>query len=118
MATNKQAFSSKFKERVGRDPLFGTSTDLHQVIEVDLDRLRPNPHQPRTQFDEVFIRELADSIREKGLIQPISVGRDEEKADHYIIYAGEQRYRAFALLGRDTIPAILTSGDPAEIAVI
>jgi ParB family transcriptional regulator, chromosome partitioning protein len=118
MATNKQALSNKFKERVGRDPFFGTSTDLHQVIEVDLDRLRPNPHQPRTQFDEDFIRELADSIREKGLIQPISVGRDEEKPNHYIIYAGEQRYRAFTLLGRDTIPAILTSGDPAEIAVI
>jgi len=116
--SKKQSFSEKFRERSGRDPLFGTSPDLHQVIEVDLVKLRPNPHQPRTHFDEDFIRELADSIREKGLIQPISIGRDEEKPDHYIILAGEQRYRAFTLLGRDTIPAILTSGDPAEIAII
>jgi ParB family chromosome partitioning protein len=67
----------------------------------------------------VALHELANSIEQHGLIQPISIAHDPDySSEGYIIVAGERRYRAHQLLKRSTIPAIITSGDPAEIAVI
>jgi len=95
------------------------SADLPRVVEIDLIKLRPNPDQSRLIFDEVALRELANSIEQHGLIQPISIAPDlDHSSEGYIIVAGERRYRAHQLLNRTTIPAIITSGDPAEIAVI
>lgn len=96
------------------------STDLPRVVEVDLVKLRPNPDQSRRIFDEVALRELANSIEQHGLIQPISIALDPDRLsdEGYVIVAGERRYRAHQLLNRTTIPAIITSGDPAEIAII
>jgi len=95
------------------------SADLPRVVEIDLIKLRPNPDQSRLIFDEVALRELANSIEQHGLIQPISIAPDPgHSSEGYIIVAGERRYRAHQLLNRTTIPAIITSGDPAEIAVI
>lgn len=67
-------------------------------------RIRPNPHQPRQEFDEDAIRELSVSIREHGLIQPIVV-RPVETG--YELVAGERRFRACELLGLEEIPAIV-----------
>jgi ParB family transcriptional regulator, chromosome partitioning protein len=96
------------------------SADLPRVVEIDLVNLRPNPDQSRTIFDDATLRELAESIAQHGLIQPISIAPDPDRlsGDGYIIVAGERRYRAHQLLQRTTIPAIITSGNPAEIAVI
>jgi ParB family chromosome partitioning protein len=95
------------------------SADLPRVVEIDLIKLRPNPDQSRIIFDEVALHELANSIEQHGLIQPISIAHDPDySSEGYIIVAGERRYRAHQLLKRSTIPAIITSGDPAEIAVI
>lgn len=112
----KNLVAEKLKQR---GAIFA-SADLPRVIEVDLAKLRPNPDQSRTIFDEVTLRELADSIEQHGLIQPISIAPDPDHSsgEEYIIVAGERRYRAHQLLDRTTIPAIITSGDPAEIAVI
>jgi len=104
--------------KLGKDIFFGVSADLPRVIEVDLGKLRPNPDQPRTVFKEEALKDLTGSIEQHGLIQPISVVKDPENADGFIIVAGERRFRALQRLERTTIPAIITSGNPDEIALI
>jgi ParB family chromosome partitioning protein len=114
----KNPKTSVLSSKLNRDVFFGTSPDLPRIIEVDLVKLRPNPDQPRRDFNQESLRELADSIEQHGLIQPIAVARDPENDEHFIIVAGERRFRAFQLLGRETVPAIITSGAPDEIALI
>ncbi|WP_162504862.1 ParB N-terminal domain-containing protein, partial [Treponema endosymbiont of Eucomonympha sp.] len=75
----------------------GVERDENGSLLVALDLLRPNPHQPRTEFDEAALRELADSIRENGVIQPITA---ENAGDGFFyIVAGERRARAARLAG-------------------
>lgn len=105
-------------QKLRRDVFFGTSPDLPKIIEVDVAKLRPNPEQPRTAFPAAALEELASSIAQHGLLQPIAVTRDPEHPDGFLVVAGERRYRAFQRLGKETIPAIITTGDPAEIALI
>ena len=79
------------------------------INEVNIDAIRPNPSQPRRDFDEEAMQELADSIREIGIIQPITV---RDMADGtYIIIAGERRWRASQLAGKTTIPAYIRTVD-------
>lgn len=73
--------------------------------EIAVDHIEPDPHQPRKTFDEVELRNLADSIRENGLLQPIVVYRFDGQ-DRYRIIAGERRYRAAILAGRATVPCL------------
>jgi ParB family chromosome partitioning protein len=113
-----KAKKSMLSQKLRRDVFFGVSPDLPRIIEVELGKLRPNPDQPRTNFDEEALQELASSIEQHGLIQPIAVVGDRDNEDGFIIVAGERRYRAYRLLGRGTIPAIITSGNPDEIALI
>jgi ParB family chromosome partitioning protein len=105
-------------QKLRRDVFFGTAPDLPRIIEVDVAKLRPNPEQPRTAFPDASLEELASSIAQHGLIQPIAVARDPEHPDGFLVLAGERRYRAFQRLGKETIPAIITTGDAAEIALI
>jgi ParB family transcriptional regulator, chromosome partitioning protein len=98
--------------------LYGLSPEMPRIIEIELTKLRPNPDQPRKRFDEETIKELADSIEQHGLIQPISVVPDPDGGDGYVIVAGERRYRAHQHLGRPTITAIITKGRSDEIALI
>ncbi len=71
-------------------------------LEVDVDKLLPNPHQPRTEFDKEALQELADSIKENGVIQPVLV--EKADGDNYYIIAGERRTRAAKLAGLKKIP--------------
>jgi ParB family transcriptional regulator, chromosome partitioning protein len=89
-----------------------------RVADVPLTLCRPNPNQPRKVFNPTALEELAASIAEHGLLQPITVKRDPKDKRCFIIVAGERRYRAFQLLGRETIPAVVTSGKADEIALI
>ena len=89
-----------------------------RVIDIPLDVCRLNPHQPRKIFDEGALKDLAASITQHGLLQPVTVTRDKRKKNHFILVAGERRFRAFQSLNRETIPAIVTTGNPAEIALI
>ena len=89
-----------------------------KIIEVQLKQLRPNPYQPRKMFEEQSIQELAESIKQHGVIQPIIV-RSVVKG--YEIIAGERRYRASQMLGMETIPAVVRSfsdEQTMEIALI
>jgi ParB family chromosome partitioning protein len=93
----------------------GTSS----INEIELSRIQPNPDQPRREFDDESLEELAASIREIGIVQPISL-RQQPNGSYQII-AGERRYRAARLAGLATIPAyIRTVEDEAamEMALI
>ncbi|CBS91402.1 ParB/RepB/Spo0J family partition protein [Azospirillum lipoferum] len=101
---------------VGSDRLFGTSAGFPHVVELDLDRVHRNPDQPRRHFDEAELRGLASSIERHGLQNPILV-RPLPQGE-YLLIGGERRVRAHEMLGRKTVFAILTSGDPDEIGLI
>jgi ParB family chromosome partitioning protein len=89
------------------------------TLEIELSKIAPNPFQPRTEFGPEEIAELANSIREKGLLQPILLRKHH---DGFQIVAGERRYRAMQSLGRETIPALvrdqLSDRDMMEMALI
>lgn len=80
-----------------------------QVIEIPLNELRPNPYQPRKTFDEASLQELANSIQQSGVFQPIIVRKSAVKG--YEIIAGERRFRASKLAEKETIPAIVREFD-------
>lgn len=80
--------------------------DLPTAKEIRLDRIEPDPDQPRRSFDQAKLRELADSIRREGLLQPIAV-RYDAAADRYVILHGERRWRAATMVGLPAIPAIV-----------
>jgi ParB family transcriptional regulator, chromosome partitioning protein len=101
----------------GRDPLFGAGAKTPKLVELRLELVRLNPDQPRKTFDEESIAELASSIEQHGLIQPVTVKRVPGE-DAYLLVAGERRYRAVQRLGRETVTAIITDGNADEIAVI
>lgn len=75
-----------------------------EVIEIGLDRIRPNPDQPRTIFKEEALLELADSIREHGIFQPIIL---KPFGNDYTLVAGERRVKAARMVGLTTIPSII-----------
>ena len=83
------------------------------VLQVPLDRISANPYQPRQSFDQARLDELARSILEKGVIQPITVRRKNEK-DEYELIAGERRLRAARQTGYQTIPAIVMAVSSPE----
>ena len=80
-----------------------------------IERIRPNPNQPRRDFAEGDLEELAASIREKGVIQPLILRPHPVAADHYEIVAGERRWRAAQLAGLHVLPAIVRSLDDGEV---
>ena len=102
-----------------KEGLFGKTDDFVRTVEIDLDKLRPNPDQPRKRFSDESLEELANSIKQHGLINPITVKEDPERGEeHYLIVAGERRFRAFQLLNKAAISAVITTGHPDEIALI
>lgn len=94
------------------------SASNEEIIEVNLDELRPNPYQPRKVFDENALNELAESIKEHGVFQPVII---KKSIKGYEIIAGERRVRASKLAGKTTIPAIIrtfTDEQMMEIALL
>jgi len=93
-----------------------TGTSVH---EIELGRISPNPFQPRREFGADDLRELADSIRQSGLIQPIFL---RKHGQGYQIVSGERRYRAFQSLGLATIPSLVrdqvSDRDMRELAIV
>jgi ParB family transcriptional regulator, chromosome partitioning protein len=89
------------------------------LLMLPLDRIAPNPYQPRKTFNEASIDELARSVREHGIVQPLVVTRD---GDRYKLIAGERRFRAAQKAGLQTVPVIVKEmvqeGDALQIALI
>ena len=87
-----------------------------KLVRLPVDRILPNPSQPRRVFDRDELVSLAQSIRENGLLQPITVRRDSDGA--YLLVAGERRLRAAKLAGLQEIPALVTDCDRESSAVL
>jgi len=88
------------------------------VVEVPLSRVRPNPYQPRRHMDDAGLEELAASIREHGILQPVLV---TEVLDGYQLIAGERRVRAARLAGLERVPALvrqMADRDQLEVALV
>lgn len=110
----------------GIDALFSDYSNLdkidiasEQVQEIELSDIRPNPYQPRKTFDEEALNELAHSIKQSGVFQPIILRESTVKG--YEIIAGERRFRASKIAGKSTIPAIIREFDEEkmmEVAVL
>ena len=83
---------------------------------IEIDLIRSNPYQPRQYFDPAALAELSRSVKQKGVIQPVIVRRDED--GHIFLVAGERRLRAAKQAGLEKIPAVLTKGNPIEISLI
>ena len=94
------------------------TTPKEEIIEVEISELRPNPYQPRKVFDESKLEELASSIKEHGVFQPIII---KKSIKGYEIIAGERRVKASGKAGLNKIPAIvrnLTDDEMMEIALL
>lgn len=89
------------------------------VLEVDINKIKPNPNQPRKNFDEDALKDLAASIKVHGIVQPIVLNKNADGT--YMIIAGERRWRAANLCGLKTVPAIIkdyTEKQIKEISII
>jgi ParB family chromosome partitioning protein len=102
MADKRPALGRGLSALIPDAPLIPASAE--RTLEVDIDRLRPNPFQPRTTMDEARIEELARSIRSNGVIQPIVVRKTDQG---YEIVAGERRWRASQRAGLLKVPVVV-----------
>lgn len=102
----------------GLDAIFGTekisvkTTPMTQMAEISTEDIIPNPLQPRSQFDDEALNELAASIKQLGVIQPITVRKQEDK---YIIISGERRWRAAQMAGLNSLPAYIRDVDDEDL---
>ena len=85
------------------------------MLDLPIDALRPNPNQPRIEFDEASLRSLSDSIRRYGILQPLTVRRTDEG---YELIAGERRLRAAKLAGLREVPCLLARSSEEESALL
>ncbi|HEY4496854.1 MAG TPA: ParB/RepB/Spo0J family partition protein, partial [Candidatus Paceibacterota bacterium] len=90
------------------------------IFHIEIDKIRPNPHQPRKYFDEEALKDLASSIREFGVIQPIVVSKIEKESDtgttvEYELIAGERRLMASKRAGLSSIPAIIKESSSSRV---
>jgi len=99
----------------GIEAIIANKPNLHEngdFIEVDIDKIYPNPYQPRKRFKKEKIVELAESLKESGMIQPIVLYRDNNK---YFLLVGERRWRSAQHLNWEKIPAIIKDITPDEV---
>lgn len=106
---NEQLDFNKFEKQIVE------STPKEEIIEVNISDLRPNPYQPRKVFDESKLNELASSIKEHGVFQPIII---KKSVKGYEIIAGERRVKASSIAGLEKIPAIVRSFTDEEMMEI
>lgn len=102
----------------GLDALISTEEEVHtsgssSISEIPVDKIRANPGQPRREFDPETLRELSESIRELGIVQPITLRKMDD--GYYQIIAGERRWRASQLAGLTTIPAYIRTADDEKM---
>ena len=107
------AYGHAFEHRSAFDY---TEEEKANAQEMPLSKISANPNQPRKNFDEQALRELADSIQKHGVIMPIVV--NDNKDGTYMIIAGERRFRACKIAGRNTIPVVIRNYSQREIKEI
>lgn len=90
----------------------GAEELIKQIVEIPIEKIKANPNQPRTHFEPHALQELAQSIKELGVIQPITVRKQK---DYYEIISGERRYRASGIAGLERIPAFVRLANDQEM---
>ena len=108
------AYEEVFKTR--RNAFEYTDEEKNNAEDMPLDKIFANPNQPRKNFDEQALRELADSIKKHGVIMPIVVNDNGD--GRYMVIAGERRYRATKLAGKNSIPVVIRKYSDREIKEI
>lgn len=115
MSTKKKVLGRGLGALIPAKEVIGGSA----LAEIPIDQISPNPYQPRRQFNEVAIEELAQSVREHGIVQPLVVTR---AGDRFRLIAGERRFRAAKKAGLKTVPAVIKElaqeGHALELALI
>ena len=111
----EELFSTEVLDFDSLEEKIVTETPKEEIVEIRLDELRSNPYQPRKVFDEESLNELASSIREHGVFQPIIV---KKSIKGYEIIAGERRVKASRIAGKETVPAIIREFDDTEMMEI
>ena len=112
-----QDTEAAYEQAFGHRSAFGyTEEERKNAEEMPLNKISANPNQPRKNFDEQALKELADSISKHGVIMPIVVNDNGDGT--YMIIAGERRYRACKLAGRHTIPVVIRKNSASEIKEI
>ena len=114
----EQLFSSTPLDLESMEKSIVETTKESDILELNLDDLRSNPYQPRTHFDEEALNELAESIKEYGVIEPVIV---RKSIKGYDIIAGERRVKASIIAGKKKIPAIIkdfSDGQMMEVALL
>ena len=111
MAIKRNALGRGLDSLISMDAVQPSGSSAINEIAIDL--IKPNPDQPRINFDEEALEELATSIRELGIIQPLTLRSAE--AGTYMIISGERRYRAAKLAGLDTVPAYVRTANDSEL---
>lgn len=99
------------KTRANTGVMRVNSEESNRILEVEVEKIIPNPHQPRLSFNEEKLAELANSIKNHGIIQPLVVSRD---GGRYEIIAGERRFQAAKLAGLQKVPVILRDAEEKE----
>ncbi len=118
-ATKKQALGRGLSALLQESPNINSASDKNAdklvgtILEIELSSIDVNPYQPRTYFDEEALRELASSIKELGVIQPITVRKLE--GNKFQLVSGERRFRASKLIGNKTIPAYIRIANDQEM---
>ena len=118
-ATKKQALGRGLSALLQDTPNINSASDKNanklvgSIIELELGLIDVNPFQPRTYFDEESLRELASSIKELGVIQPITVRKLE--GNKFQLVSGERRFRASKLIGNKTVPAYIRLANDQEM---
>ncbi|WP_296636354.1 ParB/RepB/Spo0J family partition protein [Polaribacter sp.] len=118
-ATKKQALGRGLSALLQESPNINSASDKNadklvgSIIELELSSIEVNPYQPRTYFDEEALNELANSIKELGVIQPITVRKLD--GSKFQLVSGERRFRASKLIGNTTIPAYIRIANDQEM---
>ncbi len=119
MASKRPGLGKGLEALIPTHPEREILSEFGGVLEVPLDLIAANPHQPRKGFDEGKLKELAASIKEHGVIQPLVLSTQDADTDQkYAIIAGERRLRAAELAGLKTIPAILREADSQDHLIL
>ena len=118
-ATKKQALGRGLSALLQDTPNINSASDKNadkvvgSILEIELDLIDVNPYQPRTYFDEEALRELASSIKELGVMQPITVRK--LSGNKFQLVSGERRFRASKLIGNKTVPAYIRLANDQEM---
>ncbi|MFN2145390.1 MAG: ParB/RepB/Spo0J family partition protein, partial [Anaerolineales bacterium] len=117
MSSRKSGLGKGLDALLPDTPLVDRSAGEGGVMQVPIEAIKANPHQPRTHFEEDALADLSASIKEHGVIQPLILTKGEAEGQYYLI-AGERRWQASKLAGLAQVPAILREATQQDMLLL